>query len=229
MTDNANDTATFTVVRTVSVLPHVLDNGLMFDLTFLRDQLPDFDYEAQWSVWLGPHAPTDALARLSAAGLTLQNSASTATRIAQLGRQGPALSLFLLLACAIIGSIVAVGGTAVAISASARRRSFETAALRAVGVRGGALYRGGVIEQLLLLGAAVVLGVPAGAYAARLAMPVIPEFADPTPITLDYVPPWLPIVLFAIGFVLLVVLTAMTAARAVLRAARPGRLREAEE
>lgn len=229
MTDNLGNTATFTVVESVPVLPHVLDNGLVVDLNFLRDQLTDFDYEAHWSVWLGPRAPADALARLRAAGLTLQNSSSTATRITELGRQGPALSLFLLLACAIIGAIVAVGGTAVAISASARRRSFETAALRAVGVRDAALYRGGVIEQLLLLGAAVVLGIPAGAYAARLAMPVIPQFADPTPIALHYVPPWRPITLFAFGFVLLVVLTAMIAARAVLRAARPGRLREAEE
>jgi len=49
-----------------------------------------------------------------------------------------------------------------------------------------------VLEQLLLLGTGVVLGVPTGLIAARLAMPVIPEFADHTPITLDYSPKALP-------------------------------------
>lgn len=229
MIDNADVTATFRVVRQTAVLPVVLTNGMLVDLTFIRRELPGFDAQAHWSIWLGPHAPADAVAKLRAAGLTLENGSTTHARIVQLARQGPALSLFLLLACAIIGAIVAVGGTAVAISASARRRTFETAALRAVGVRGGALYRAGVIEQLMLLGSAVVLGVPAGTIAARLAMPVIPEFADATPVPLRYLPPWPPVVGFVVGFVVLVSATAVIAARGVLRAAKPSRLREAEE
>jgi hypothetical protein len=98
-----------------------------------------------------------------------------------------------------------------------------------VGVPRRALYRGGVIEQVLILGAAVLLGIPAGALAARLAMPVIPEFADTTPILLRYQPPVPPIIAFAAAFLVLVCLTAMVAAAAVLRAAVPTRLREAEE
>jgi hypothetical protein len=211
------------------VLPVVLANGLVADLSYLRTELPDFDYEANWQVWLGPRAPADALTRLRRAGLTLQQGTSTHARIVQLGRQGPALSLFLLLACAIIGAVVAVGGTAVAIGAGARRRSYETAALRVVGVPAGALYRGGVLEQGILLGAAVVLGIPAGAVAARLALPVVPEFADATPVLLRYAPPAWPLVGFAIGFVLLVGATALFAAWVVLRAAAPNRLREGEE
>jgi hypothetical protein len=229
MVDAFGTTTTFTVARRSSVLPLVLDNGLIVDLTYLRALLPAFDTEAHWMIWLGPDAPPDALARLRAAGLTLHRGTTTHARVVQLGRQGPALSLFLLLACAIIGAVVAVGGTAIAISAGARRRSFETAALRVVGVPRSFLYRGGVFEQLLLLGAAVALGIPSGVIAARLAMPVIPEFATATPVLLSYVPPALPIVAFAAGFVLLVCLTAVIAARSVLRAARPSRLREAEE
>ena len=229
MIDNLSTVATFTVGQWARVLPVVLDNGLVANLVFVRARLPAFDTEANWTVWLGPHAPHDALARLRAAGLTLQGVQTTRSRIIQLGRQAPALSLFLLLACAIIGALVAVGGTAVAISASARRRSYETAALRVVGVPRRALYRGGVIEQVLILGAAVLLGIPAGALAARLAMPVIPEFADTTPILLRYQPPVPPIIAFAAAFLVLVCLTAMVAAAAVLRAAVPTRLREAEE
>jgi hypothetical protein len=229
MIDNLSTVATFTVRQWARVLPVVLDNGLVANLTFVRALLPAFDAEANWTVWLGPHAPRDALDRLRGAGLTLQPVHTTRSRVIQLGRQAPALSLFLLLACAIIGSVVAVGGTAIAISASARRRSFETAALRVVGVPRRALYRGGVIEQVLLLGAAVLLGIPSGALAARLAMPVIPEFADTTPILLRYQPPAPPIIAFAAAFLVLVCVTAMVAAAAVLRAAVPTRLREAEE
>jgi len=230
MTDADNTVATFSVRQWAPVLPVVLDRGLIANLTFVRAVLPGFDTEANWMIWLGPHAPPDAIARLRAAGLTLlQHENTTGSRIIQLGRQAPALSLFLLLACAIIGSVVAVGGTAIAITASARRRSHETAALRVVGVPRRALYRGAVLEQVMLLGAAVILGLPAGALAARLALPVIPQFADTTPIVLHYQLPAVALITFAAAFVVLVVLTGMVAAAAVLRAAVPARLREAEE
>jgi hypothetical protein len=229
MVDEISTAATFTVRQWAPVLPVVLDDGLIANLTFVRAVLPGFDAEANWMIWLGPHAPPDAIARLRAAGLTLQHESTTGSRIIQLGRQAPALSLFLLLACAIIGSVVAVGGTAIAITASARRRSHETAALRVVGVPHRALYRGAVIEQVMLLGAAVILGLPAGALAARLALPVIPQFADTTPIVLHYQLPTTPLITFAAAFVVLVVLTGLVAAAAVLHAAVPARLREAEE
>ncbi|HEX9043195.1 MAG TPA: ABC transporter permease [Trebonia sp.] len=229
MVDGLSTAATFTVRQWARVLPVVLDSGLIANLTFMRAMLPGFDAEANWMIWLGPHAPPDAIARLRAAGLTLQHENTTQSRIIQLGRQAPALSLFLLLACAIIGSVVAVGGTAIAITASARRRSHETAALRVAGVPRPALYRGAVIEQVMLLGAAVTLGLPAGALAARLALPVIPQFADTTPVVLHYQLPTVPLITFAVAFVVLVVLTGLVAAAAVLRAAVPARLREAEE
>jgi len=229
MVDGLNTAATFSVRQWAQVLPVVLDSGLIANLSFVRAVLPGFDAEANWMIWLGPHAPPDAIARLRAAGLTLQHEDTAQSRIVQLGRQAPALSLFLLLACAIIGSVVAVGGTAIAITASARRRSRETAALRVVGVPRRALYRGAVIEQVMLLGAAVTLGLPAGALAARLALPVIPQFADTTPIVLHYQLPAVPLITFAAVFIVLVVLTGLVAAAAVLHAAVPTRLREAEE
>jgi predicted lysophospholipase L1 biosynthesis ABC-type transport system permease subunit len=165
---------------------------------------------------------------LRAAGLDPTSTRSEAGRVRSLSRQAPALALLLLLGCAVAGAVLAAGGTAFSISAAARRRSYEIAALRAVGTDRGALLRAGVLEQLLLLGAAVVLGVPTGLLAARLAMPIIPEFADHTPITLRYVPQWLPTMGFAAAFVLLMVLTAFLAGRGLLRIAMPSRLREAE-
>jgi putative ABC transport system permease protein len=216
-------------VRYAKVLPLVLANGVMLDVRFLQDELPAFASEASWSVWVGPDAPADWRHRLTAAGLQIESGKTQAMRVDQLARQAPALALLLLLACAIAGAVLAVGGTAISVSASSRRRSYELAALQAVGVRRGALLRAGIIEQLLLLGTAVVIGVPTGLIAARLTMPIIPEFADPTPITLRSTPLYGPTALFAGAFVLLLVVTALIAARMLIRIAVPARLREAAE
>lgn len=226
--DATNTAATFHIVRYAAVLPDVLDNGVLLDVRFLNDELPDFAAEAQWSVWVGANAPSDWRHRLAAAGLQIQSGQSQAARVDQLARQAPALALLLLLACAAAGAVLAVGGTAISVSASSRRRSYELAALQAVGVTRGALLRASVIEQLLLLGTAVVIGVPTGLLAARLTMPIIPEFADTTPIVLRSTPVYGPTMLFAGAFVLLLVGTALVAARMLIRIAVPSRLREAE-
>ncbi|HJQ02979.1 MAG TPA: FtsX-like permease family protein [Jatrophihabitans sp.] len=226
--DNTDTRAIIDVVATSRVLPSVLTDGVLVDLSAIRAQLPTFDSEANWSIWLGPAAPPDALARLQAAGLVLQAGPTETGRLDELARQGPALALRLLVVCAIAGSVLAVGGTAIAIAATGRRRSFELASLRALGIGRRTLLRSSVIEQLLLLGAAVLLGGPAGYLAARLAMPTIPEFADPTPVALHYRPALLGVLLFALAFLALLVVTAILAGRALMRAAAPSRLREAE-
>lgn len=228
MSDETGASVPFQVVASPAVLPSVLDSGVLVDLTGLRAQLPAFDTEASWSIWLGPNAPPDAIGRLRAAGLVLEAGASTSGRLRELGRQGPALALRLLVVCAIVGSILAIGGTAIAIASTGRRRSFELASLRAVGISRRTLLGACILEQLLLLGAAVVLGVPVGYLAARWSMPAIPEFADTTPVALSYSPAPLGVALFALAFVLLLGITAVLAGRALLRAAAPARLREAE-
>ncbi len=228
MTDVTQTKAAYAVSQTVPVLPGVLDNGLLIDLTSVRTELPGFDSESTWSVWLGRNAPSDAVQRLTKAGLVVEPQITGAKRAATLGRQGPALALRLLVVCAIAGSILAVGGTAIAIAATGRRRSFELASLRALGIRRRTLFSGAVAEQLLLLGASLVLGVPAGYLAARLAMPSIPEFADDTPVPLRYIPHLPGVLLFAAVFAVLLAITAIVAARTLMAAAAPARLREAE-
>ncbi len=217
----------YTIVRRAAPLPAVLDTGAIADLDYLRIRLPRFDFEASWTVWLGPHAPSDAVARLKQAGLLVQNQHSVGTRVAELGRQGPALGLLLLLVCAIAAAVLAVGGTAVSLLADARRRSFELAALRVVGVPQKTLRRSAVAEQALLLGTAIVLGLPSGYLAALFVLPVVPEFSDPTPVVLRYSPPVLLALACAAAFGVLLWLTALVAGRALARAAVPARLREA--
>ena len=228
MTDVVGANAEYTVIDSVPVLPVVQDTGLMVDLSAIRAQLPGFDGEASWSIWLGPKAPPDALARLRAAGLALDPPQTGDQRRAELARQGPALALRLLVICAIIGSILAVGGTAIAIASTGRRRSFELASLRALGIGRRVLLRAAITEQLLLLGAAVLLGVPAGYLAARWTMPSIPEFADQTPVRLHYEPALTGVLIFAAAFCVLLGITSVLAGQLLMRAAAPARLREAE-
>ena len=166
------------------------------------------------------------MARLRRAGLLVQNVTTTSQRVAALGRQGPALGLLLLLVCAVAAAVLAVGGTAVSLLADARRRLFELAALRVIGVSRRTLRASAVAEQALLLGAALVLGLPSGYAAAVLVLPVVPEFSDPTPTALRFRPP-VPVALgCALAFAVLLGVTAVIAGRALVRAAVPSRLRE---
>lgn len=227
LADFSNGLAHYRVVRWASPLPVVLDKGAIADLDALRIWLPRMVQESTWSVWLGPQAPADAIARLSAAGLLVEHVDTEHARVALLGRQGPALGLLLLLVCAVAAAVLAVGGTAVSLLADGRRRAFELAALRVVGVRQQTLRRSAVAEQALLLGAAIVLGLPSGYLAAVLVLPVVPEFSDHTPVVLRYGPPIVLAVACAAAFAVLLGITAVVAGRALVRAAVPARLREA--
>jgi putative ABC transport system permease protein len=227
--DYTESVAAFTVVSRTAVLPGVLAAGAMGELIYLRTQLPDFDYEASWAIWLGPAAPVDAVARLKAAGLIVQSVSTEHARVNTLGRQPPALALLLLLVCAVAAAALAVGGTAITLSASGRRRSFELAALRVIGVSTAALRRACVLEQLILLGAGLLAGLPCGIITAWVVMPVIPEFSDSTAVHLEFAPPVAPLVIFALAFAVLLSLTAVVAGVSLARAAVPARLREVEQ
>ncbi|AMM21474.1 hypothetical protein AX769_16705 [Frondihabitans sp. PAMC 28766] len=227
--DGYNNTAPVEVKSYSPVLPVVLDFGVVADLTALRTQLPEFDGEASWQVWLGPHAPPDAVTLLKRQGLTVESVSTTSAREADYARQAPGLSLLLLLLASFIGAFLAMGATAVSIAATSRRRSYEMAALRVLRIPRAALYRAAVLEQAILLGGATVIGLPAGIVAALVALPLLPGFATTTPVHLDFVPTAPPIIAFALAFAMLVGATALIAAATVVRQAKASRLREGEE
>ncbi|HEY3629481.1 MAG TPA: FtsX-like permease family protein [Jatrophihabitantaceae bacterium] len=219
----------YRLARSVPLLPAVVDNGFLIDLRPVLEALPEFSTGARWEVWLGPHAPPDAVTQLQRHGLLVQSEHTTGQRRAILGRQAPALALGVLLACAIAAAILCVAATATAAAASGRRRSFELAALRVLGVRRRALLRGSFLEQAVLLGAAVIIGVPGGGVAAQLTTTRIPVYSDTTPVPMTYTVHLGSIMIFAAILVVLLAATALTAAVALTRAAVPTRLREAEQ
>ena len=229
LTDSSGVTAPYDQVATVPLLPVVLDTGAVVDVRYVRAQLLDFADDATWQVWLGPDAPADAVQKLEKGGLLVQSVQTQGQRRDVLGRQGPALALLLLVACAIAGAVLAAGATALAVAVTGRRRAFELAALAAVGVQRRPLLRSCVGEQLILLGTGFAIGLPAGVVAARLALPAIPEYSDQTPVPLDYAPHVAVVVAFAVVVGLVLVVTAWVAGRTLMRSAVPTRLREAAQ
>jgi len=214
-------------VATVAHLPRLLDTGGLADITAARAGLPAFDQLSRQQVWLGRDAPADAQQRLRAVGLVIGAPDSVSVHVQSLRQQGPALALQLFLFASFACSALALAATALALAAAGRRRSFELAALLAVGVRRSALLRACVVEQLGLLGAGLLLGVVPGLLAAAVTLPVVPEFVDVPPMTLSYAPSLRVLGIFVVALTFVVVVVAAVGAVTLLRSAVPSRLREA--
>ena len=212
-----------------TILPVVGDSGVLVDLTALRRSVQQLDDEAHYSVWLGPQAPDDAVDRLTKAGVPVDSVTTAAEREDQLGREGPALALRLLLVCALAGAVLAASAVAISVAVTGRRRSYELAALRAVHVKRRALVAACVLEQGLLLGIGLVVGVPVGLLVARLALPTLPQTATTTTLPLTVDVQVLAVTVFVVAAAALLVATAVIAGVALVRQAVPDRLREAAQ
>jgi len=214
-------------VATVDRVPRLLGTGGFADLAAARASLPAFDQLSRQQVWLGRDAPPDALARLQRAGLVLGTPDSVSEHVRSLRQQGPALALQLFLFASFACTALALAATVLALAAAGRRRSFELAALRTLGVRRRSLLGACLGEQLILLGTGLLLGVIPGLIAARVALPHLAEFADTPPTPLSYAPSAVALLIFAASLTLAVIVAAVVGGIALLRAAAPSRLREA--
>jgi FtsX-like permease family protein len=127
------------------------------------------------------------------------------------------------------GAGLVVVGVAVALSFAPRRRDSEFAALRAMGTASGQIVRTLALEQLLLLGFAVVAGLGLGYLLLRLMMP----YVGPS-LSVSYPPPvflmdWVSLGIALAAIVVATGLALALSARALLRASVTGVLRgEAE-
>jgi hypothetical protein len=209
------------------VLPRVGRNGQMIDLEYAERLAADPDTQVVKEVWLAPGAGA-VMDQLKAAGIRPVSTETAAAERALLERQGPALALLLFLAAAAACVVLALGAAATMVYVASRHRSYEVAALRALGVRSAELTRAGTREQGVLLGSGIVLGAAAGLLAAWLALPAYPLSGDVTdgPPLLLY-PAYLPIVGVVALVLLLAGVVAWVGARSVVRAGHPDRLREA--
>ena len=164
-----------TSVGQVPSLPRVGDDASLVDLDMAQRFLSGPMTDDTTEIWLSPRAPTDLTGRLAARGITVLAVDSSRSRLAELDRGGPALAYSLFLVSAVAAGVLAVGTTVFATVVSARRRRREFASMHAVGVPRRILRRSVVLEQVLTVGTALVLGAATGLVATTLAIGSVPE------------------------------------------------------
>ncbi|MEN3534155.1 ATP-binding cassette domain-containing protein [Microbispora sp. ZYX-F-249] len=124
------------------------------------------------------------------------------------------------------GALLAPGRAVMPLYAASRRRILELSALAAAGARAAPLRRSLLIEQAVTLTWAAITGVLAGVTAARVALPQVPEFAEPplTPALAYTIVPG-PVVLVAAAALAACLVAAPATAELLLRGVRVERLR----
>jgi putative ABC transport system permease protein len=215
-------------VATGPALPGGFGRVMIVDGTYALRAAANAPTIATQTVWLTPAAAGTFPAKLSKAGVTILSTRSAAEQTALYSRQGPALAILLFLVGACLGALLAAGGAVLNLHLTGRRRTYELAAMSALGVRRATLLASLYTEQGLLLVFGIGVGVLAGLVGAVLALPSIPEFADqPSAPPMLYGLHAAP-VLFVVAAAI-VVLAAVVVASSVnlLRLSRYDQLREA--
>jgi ABC-type antimicrobial peptide transport system permease subunit len=178
-------------------------------------------------VWVRGDA--DGVARaLDAAGVRVVGRQSSSALRDELGRQGPGLASVLFLADAGAAAVLAALAAVLSLSAAARRRRYEYAALAATGATTRSLYAALAIEQLVVVGFGGLIGIGAGLIAIGLAGHSVPEFVSaPSAALVTHSPDPVFLGLTLGAAVVLLLATAAVAAAALLRSVTPEELREA--
>jgi hypothetical protein len=210
-------------------VPRIGPGGVIVDLSTLeRAQAGPTFPQTSDEVWLGPQAPPNAVSRLRAAGLHIDQVQRSSTLVSQVRHTGPALAYDFMLLATLVALLVAAVGTFSALAAGGRRRATEMVALEVTGVRRPILARSLAIEGGILALTAL-FGVAAGVVSAAIIVPSLPQLAVPTDAPLSYALPVPLILSVALGTVLVVVLATAVAARGILASMSPSLLHAASD
>lgn len=211
------------------VLPVLGRYGAMVDIEVAGLHTDTEGVGLRYQVWLGPEAPESIVGSLQREGLDVLDVRTVHEREAELDAQGPALALLLLLFGAAVA--LATAGTAVIASAfvEARRRAYEFAALRTVGVATPSLRLAATIETGVLLAVGTVLGIVCGMATAWLATTAVPVSTDPAsgpPVSATL--SWELLGVAATSAVVVLSVAGYLISRHVVATSRPALLREAQ-
>ncbi|HEX4437243.1 MAG TPA: FtsX-like permease family protein [Solirubrobacteraceae bacterium] len=210
-------------------LPRIGPSGVIVDLgTLERAQTAPTFSETTEEVWLGPRAPANAISRLRAAGLRIDQVQRSSALVSQAQHTGPALAYDFMLLAMIVALLVAAVGTFSVLAAGGRGRATEMVALEVTGVPRGILARSLAIEAGILALTAL-FGVAAGAGSAAIALPSLPQLATATDAPLSYALPVSLLLAAAAGAVLVVMAATALAARGILANMSPTLLRTAAD
>jgi hypothetical protein len=181
-----------------------------------------------YEVWVAPGAAARVKKALQVQGVTVTAETTVEDLVRRFNRQGPGLAMVLLVAAAAAAAALAMARTVLGLYATGRRRTYELAALGAVGVSPRAQRRALLIEQAVILGVGALAGVLAGVAAASVALPTVPQFTvQPTTPPLTYTPDPLVLVGTPAAAALAVALAAVLTTEAIRRSVRVEQLREA--
>jgi putative ABC transport system permease protein len=211
-------------------LPRIGAGGVIVDLGALEraQTSPTNPVVSKEEVWLGPGAPANAVSRLRAAGLHIEQVQRSSTLVEQAKHTGPAFAYDFMLLATLVALLVAAVGTFSVLAAGGRQRATEMVALEVTGVRRSILARSLAIEAGILALTAL-FGVAAGAGSAAIALPSLPQLATSTNAPLSYALPVLLLLAAAAGAVLVVVAATALAARGILTSMSPTLLRNAAD
>ncbi|NUR08941.1 MAG: FtsX-like permease family protein [Nocardioidaceae bacterium] len=227
---NGQDTP-MRVVDTVRSLPVVGTEGELADLeTSLVEFEPPVGALGETRLWVAEGTPDSVLAQVRSKGIGLTNGQTRAATLHALRTDAFSLGLRLFLFVGIATLLLAVFGVLASAVLQSRWRSYEVASLRVVGVSQRALVRGSVLEYVVLLGVAVLLGVLSAYLALRLVLPSISlgTAAEHEPVPV-YTTHWLIVLGVGAGLFVLAVGIAVLVSRRITRRGRPSTLRWAEQ
>lgn len=215
-------------VATGPALPGGFGKVIIVDRTYAVRAAANAPTSATQTVWLTPSVAGTFPAKLQKAGVTILSTQSAAEQTALYSRQGPALAILLFLAGACLGALLAAGGAMLNLHLTGRRRTYELAAMSALGVRRRTLLASLFAEQAVLLVFGTGVGVVAGVVGAVLALPSVPEFADqPSAPPMLYGLHTLPVLLVVAVAVGVLAVVVATSSVNLLRVSRFDQLREA--
>ncbi len=165
-------------VASVVALPGVGPAASLVDLTLAERTQSGPMIDTTKQVWLAAGASHAIVPRLEAEGIVPLSAVTAVERDEALSQSGISLAYEFFVLAAVGAALLAVGSTAFALVAVARRRIDELADLHAVGLGRSVLRRSLAIEQGLVVGFGMVLGIAAGLAATAVALPSIPEFGS---------------------------------------------------
>jgi hypothetical protein len=220
-------TLTIRPVATASAIPRLGSDAVLVDLRVLRRvQLNPTVSQAGDEVWLGPSAPSDAIARLQQAGLTVDQVQRASVVFSGLQHSGPALADDFLLLATIAALLAAAASTLGALGATIRQRATELTALEVGGVRRLVLGRALAIETGVMVLTAL-FGAIAGVVAAAMAIPSLPVLASPSLVPLHYGLPVGLLVVVSVAAIMIVVTASAGVSVVLVRRMSPVLLRTA--
>ncbi len=160
------------VAGRVRTLPVLGDEGELGDLeTSLVEYGPPAGAVVVTELWTSDDVPPGMLAKVRAAGVTLSPVGRVDATLEQLRGDAFSLGLRLFLIVGLATLLLAVFGVLASAVLQSRWRAYEVASLRVVGVSQRSLVRGSVLEYVVMLGLAVLLGVLSAYLSLTLVLP----------------------------------------------------------